>query len=128
MDQVRSTTPQDIFNYCQELLKQRGENYGGIENNFVRTAQIASLRLNRTIHPYEVAVIMSCVKNSRTAETPHHYYSHYDAINYEMFASLFAHDYAVKQGLISAAPVEEPKPRSKNAIIEAFEAELAKVT
>lgn len=84
----------DLLAMAGAVIDQRGANYGEIENNFQLIADIASLRLGRDIHPYEVAVILACVKNARNFASPDHLDSHIDAANYELFAATFAADYA----------------------------------
>jgi hypothetical protein len=86
--------PQDLLAQASDIISQRGEGYGGIENNFQLTADLASLRLGRDFHPYEIAVILACVKNARAFNSPTHLDSHVDAVNYELFAATFAEDYA----------------------------------
>ena len=85
--------PYDLLRQASDIISERGENYGGIEDNFQLIADLASLRLGRDIHPYEVAIIMVCVKNARAFSTPTHLDSRIDAMNYEAFAATFAQDY-----------------------------------
>ena len=87
-------TPHDLLVQAADIIAQRGEGYGGIENNFQLAADLASLRLGRDIHPYEVAIMLACVKNARAFNSPAHLDSHVDAVNYELFAATFADDYA----------------------------------
>jgi len=88
--------PHTLLQQASEIIGQRGQNYGQIEDNFQLIADLSSLRLGRDFHPYEIAVIMACVKNARSFATPDHMDSHLDSINYEAFAAVFAPDY-VKQ-------------------------------
>ena len=90
--------PHDLLVQAADIIAQRGEGYGGIENNFQLAADLASLRLGRDIHPYEVAIMLACVKNARAFNSPTHLDSHVDAVNYELFAATFAEDYALSQG------------------------------
>lgn len=92
-------TPQDLLLDAANIIDQRGEGYGGIENNFQLAADLASLRLGRDFHPYEIAIILACVKNARAFASPDHMDSHVDAVNYELFAATFAEDYAQARGL-----------------------------
>lgn len=87
-------TPQELLLDAANIIDQRGEGYGGIENNFQLAADLASLRLGRDFHPYEIAIILACVKNARAFTSPAHLDSHVDAVNYELFAATFADDYA----------------------------------
>lgn len=86
-------TPQELLLDAANIIDQRGEGYGGIENNFQLAADLASLRLGRDFHPYEIAIILACVKNARAFASPNHLDSHVDAVNYELFAATFADDY-----------------------------------
>lgn len=116
----------DLIAQAGETVRERGVNYGGIEDNFQLIADLASLRLGRDIHPYEVAVMLCCVKNARSFATPDHEDSHLDAANYELFASLFAEDYAQRAGvevsfkrkaeLKPAKPVAKPSPLRSVAV------------
>ena len=85
--------PYDLLRQASDIISERGENYGGIEDNFQLIADLASLRLGRDIHPYEIAIMMVCVKNARAFTTPTHIDSRIDAMNYEAFAATFAQDY-----------------------------------
>ena len=85
--------PKVLLQMAQDVIDERGLNYGGIEDNFQLIADLSSLRLGRDIHPYEIAVIMACVKNARSFSTPDHLDSHIDGANYELFAATFAADY-----------------------------------
>lgn len=96
-------TPQELLLQAANIIDQRGEGYGGIENNFQLAADLASLRIGREFHPYEIAVIMACVKNARAFNSPDHLDSHVDAVNYELFAATFAEDYVRAQGSRSEA-------------------------
>jgi len=96
-------TPQELLKDASAIIDQRGEGYGGIENNFQLAADLASLRLGRDFHPYEIAIILACVKNARAFASPTHMDSHVDAVNYELFAATFAEDYAQARGLQDAS-------------------------
>lgn len=90
------TNPRDILSAGISIINERGLSYGGIEENFSLIADMARLRLGRDIHPYEIAVIMCCVKMARLFSNPAHLDSRIDAINYEAFAAMFAADYAAQ--------------------------------
>lgn len=90
--------PQELLHQASNIISARGEGYGGIENNFQLAADLASLRLGRDFHPYEIAIILACVKNARAFASPTHLDSHVDAVNYELFAATFAEDYEISQG------------------------------
>jgi hypothetical protein len=82
--------PKAILNDAANLIDQRGVNYGGIEANFIRAASLATLKLDRHITAYDVAIIMESVKDARRAIAPEHYDSHIDGINYRAFALLLS--------------------------------------
>ena len=83
-------TPKDVFEDAAALIGERGLNYGGIEQNFERAAAISSLKLDRPISAYDVAIILESVKDARRALAPDHYDSHIDGINYKAFALLLS--------------------------------------
>ena len=85
--------PHDLLQQASEIIGERGSDYGGVEDNFQLIADLATLRLGRDIHPYEVAIIMVCLKNARAFSNPTHIDSRLDAMNYEAFAAMFANDY-----------------------------------
>ena len=97
--------PHELLNQAANIINQRGEGYGGIENNFQLAADMATLRLGRDFHPYEIAIIMVCVKNARAFSSPTHLDSHIDAVNYELFAATFAEDYMQSKAEIGRAHV-----------------------
>lgn len=68
------------------LVNERGVEYGGIEQNFERAAQIATLKLNKQVTAYDIAIILESVKDARRAVSPDHFDSHIDGINYRAFA------------------------------------------
>lgn len=82
--------PHEILQKAASLVKDRGVNYGGIEQNFERAAAISSLKLNKTVTAYEVAIILESVKDARRATAPDHYDSHIDGINYRAFALMLS--------------------------------------
>ena len=121
--------PHDLLQQASEIISERGENYGGIEDNFQLIADLASLRLGRDIHPFEVATIMVCVKNARAFSDPTHIDSRLDAMNYEAFAAMFANDY-VNQKAASGANIgykkrADLKPAKKEELKPTRRAELA---
>jgi hypothetical protein len=112
--------PYDLLRQASDIISERGENYGGIEDNFQLIADLASLRLGRDIHPYEIAVIMVCVKNARAFSTPTHIDSRIDAMNYEAFAATFAQDYLDQKTAVGADIGYKKKSELKPAAISKF--------
>lgn len=82
--------PKAILDEAAALIGDRGANYGGIEQNFERAAAIASLKLNRPVTAYDVAIVLESVKDARRAIAPQHYDSHIDGVNYKVFALLLS--------------------------------------
>lgn len=80
-----------ILREAQRILEERGAVYGGVEQSFERAAQLASLKLDRVVTPYEVAIVLESVKDARRATNPFHFDSHLDGINYRAFAAEFRH-------------------------------------
>ena len=56
-----------------------------------------SLRIGRTFHPFEVCVLLECVKDARMFANPANADNYLDGINYRAFSALFADDYAMKR-------------------------------
>jgi inactivated superfamily I helicase len=74
-------------------LKSRGVEYdrnGGVEENFTRAAQIATLWLNHAVSPRDVALILASVKMARIASKPDHADSFVDLCNYVAFGAAFS--------------------------------------
>ena len=82
--------PKSILEQAAALITDRGVNYGGIESNFERAAALASLKLDKTVTAYDVAIVLESVKDARRATAPDHYDSHIDGINYRAFALLLS--------------------------------------
>lgn len=103
-----ATNPQELLVKSAELIGERGTNYGGIENNFQLIADLFSLRIGKNFHPYEVAILMDCVKNARSFANPTHMDNYLDSINYTAFAALFAQDY-IESGAAAAPEITYKK-------------------
>ena len=82
--------PKGILDAAAARITDRGVNYGGIEQNFERAAALATLKLDKHISAYEVAIILESVKDARRATSPDHYDSHIDGINYRAFALMLS--------------------------------------
>lgn len=82
--------PTEYLDEAKKILSERGEMYGGIEENFTLTAKLATLKLGKEISPYDVTIIMESVKDARRAYDPLNEDSHVDGINYRAFAAMFA--------------------------------------
>lgn len=80
----------DILAEAVNTLEERGDQYGPAEVCFDRISQLATLTLNKAISPYDVAIVLHCVKLGRMPtgrQTADHYV---DGINYLAFAAQFA--------------------------------------
>ena len=99
---------EDIYNSALAIINQRGQNYGGVEDNFERAAVIASMKLNVMVSAYDIAVIMESVKDARRAIDPTHTDSHIDGLNYKAFAMMFAPIKEKKEKPTPAKPSASP--------------------
>ena len=61
-----------------------------MELAFDRASKLASIRLNKTVSMYDVAIVMSCVKQARQTENPTLVDSWVDDVNYTAIAGQFA--------------------------------------
>ena len=89
-----ASNPYEMLTQSAELIQERGQNYGEIENNFQLIADLFSLRVGRPFHPYEACILLECVKDARMFATPAFVDNYLDGINYKAFAALFAEDYS----------------------------------
>lgn len=89
--------PQALLDMARDIIAERGDNYGSIAENFQLIADLATLRLGRTFHPFEICIILTCLKNARNFAVPDHLDSRVDAVNYELMAAQFAADYIAQK-------------------------------
>lgn len=89
----------EIFKDAARLIGDRGKTYDAtgtpgtsdsIRENYERAAKLASLKLNKAVTPYEVAIVLESVKDARRASDPMHYDTQVDGINYRAFAAMFS--------------------------------------
>ena len=80
----------DFLGAAEELLDQRGRQYGDPTTNHLRIAQLWGSYLGHGIEPHEVAVCMALVKLSRISEQATHKDSYEDAIAYLAIAGHIA--------------------------------------
>jgi hypothetical protein len=80
-------TPHDTLTKCAELIEDRGQDYGGIEDNFRRISVIASVILNKTITPHDAAIVHLSTKLARMAGAQNKEDNYLDGINYLAFAA-----------------------------------------
>jgi hypothetical protein len=79
-----------ILKSAVDILGERGQDYGGIEDNFARISKITAAVLNKEISPYEIAMILHCVKLARMSGSQGKIDNYVDGINYLAFAGQFA--------------------------------------
>lgn len=78
--------PRLVLHECADLIGERGKDYGGIENNFRKIAEIANLVINKDLSPHDVAMVLVATKLARMAGTRDKRDNYLDAINYLVFA------------------------------------------
>ena len=86
----------DVLAESVRVLKERGAKYGDASEMFDRTAGLASIILNKPISPYDIAIILKCLKDARKKNDPYNVEHYSDAINYEAFAYQFATEHLNK--------------------------------
>ena len=78
--------PHKTLEEAAKIIGERGQDYGGIEDNFTRIASIATLILNVQITAYQVAMIHVATKLARMAGSRDKHDNYVDAVNYVAFA------------------------------------------
>lgn len=84
------TNHTEILTTAAQTLKERGHQYGPVELCFDRASKLASIRLNKPVSMYDVAIVLSCVKQARQTESPALVDSWVDDVNYTAIAGQFA--------------------------------------
>lgn len=79
--------PHTILDEAKAIIGERGADYGGFEQNFERISRLACIATGMNISPYEVALIMSCLKLARIRQAPRKRDSYVDLIAYVAFAA-----------------------------------------
>jgi Domain of unknown function (DUF6378) len=85
-------TYSDILKDTAKIIMDRGSAYGKPEDTIARCASLASLKLNKPVSPYEVAVIMESMKDARRAVQPDNSDHHIDGLAYRAFAAGLRND------------------------------------
>ena len=80
----------DILTTAASTLTERGHQYGPVELGFDRASKLASIRLNKPVSMYDIAIVLSCVKQARQTENPTLVDSWVDDVNYTAIAGQFA--------------------------------------
>ena len=97
IDMTITANPHELLHQAASVLEERGKTHGDFENNFQLIADLFSLRIGRDFHPYEVCILLECVKDARMFANPTNVDNYLDGINYRAFAALFAQDYINSQ-------------------------------
>lgn len=92
-----ANNPYDLLTQSAQLIQERGNVHGQLENNFQLISDLSSLRLGRNFHPFEICVILECVKDARMFANPTNIDNYLDGVNYKAFSALFAQDYVSSQ-------------------------------
>lgn len=92
-----TANPHEMLYKAAEVLQERGKTHGDFENNFQLISDLFSLRIGRDFHPYEVCILLECVKDARMFANPINVDNYLDGINYRAFAAMFAEDYVGSQ-------------------------------
>ncbi|CAB4127599.1 hypothetical protein UFOVP95_32 [uncultured Caudovirales phage] len=75
----------DVLAEAVRILRERDTKYGDVQEMFERTAKLASIILDKTITPYEITVILKCMKDARKKNDRLNLEHYADNINYEAF-------------------------------------------
>ena len=80
----------EILGQTISTLRERGAQYGPEEACFERIATLSSIVLNKSISPYDIAMILHCVKLGRLQENRNNADNYIDGIAYLAFSGQFA--------------------------------------
>jgi len=80
----------DVLTNAINILRDRDTKYGPVQEMFERTAKLASIILDRDVTPYEITVILKCLKDARKKYDRLNVEHYSDNINYEAFSYQFA--------------------------------------
>jgi len=81
---------QEVMTRTIEVFHDRASQYGDMKETLERQAKIATLLLNKSITPYDIAMIMHACKLGRLEGDRCNLDSYVDGINYFAFAGMFA--------------------------------------
>ena len=115
-----ATNPTEILYKAAEIIGERGQTHGDYENNFQLIADLFTLRIGRDFHPYEVCILLECVKDARMFSNPENADNYLDGINYRAFASLFAKDYLESGAATNANAAYKRKSELKKAELKSI--------
>jgi len=80
----------DVLTNAINILRDRDTKYGPVQEMFERTSKLASIILDRDVTPYEITVILKCLKDARKKYDRLNVEHYSDNINYEAFSYQFA--------------------------------------
>lgn len=78
--------PMKILDEAKAIIGERGQDYGGVENNFENIARIYATVSGINLESWDVALIMVCVKLARIRQSPLKKDHYVDLIAYAAFA------------------------------------------
>lgn len=78
--------PHKILQEAADIIGERGQDYGGVEDNFSNIAAIYQAATGNAIGSYEVAMMMVALKLARIQVSPRKKDNYVDLINYAAFA------------------------------------------
>lgn len=78
--------PKQVLNEAEGLIGDRGQDYGGIEDNFSNIAIIFTAMTGKQFTAHDVAMVLAAVKMARMRVSPGKADNYLDAINYIAFA------------------------------------------
>lgn len=110
-----TNNPHELLIKAAEVLHERGATHGDFENNFQLIADLFSLRIGKEFHPFEVCILLECVKDARMFANPANPDNYLDGINYRAFAALFAQDYLTSKSAQSQEIAYKKKAEMKKS-------------
>jgi len=80
----------EILNSAVDMLKLKGQLYGPEDVLHEDISKLCTVLLNKSISPYDVAMVHVATKLARIKNQRDHFDSYIDAVNYLSFAGQFA--------------------------------------
>lgn len=80
--------PHSVLDEVKAIIGERGRDYGGVQEMFGTISDLFNLSSadGVEIHPYDVAMLMVCLKLARIKQSPKKRDSYLDLIAYASFA------------------------------------------
>lgn len=83
--------PHKLLKEAADIIGERGQDYGDIEDNFENIARIANSMLgDANLSAYDIAIILAAVKFARIKQSPWKRDNFVDGVNYLAFAGEIA--------------------------------------